>query len=150
MWQRIQTLWLLLAGVAMTITLIVPLAVSSMGVTFSTIGFFGGGYNYPTWGLFALAALITGLCFLTIFLFKRRKLQMRLSIFNILLIIGYLIYYVVLYASYGKSILPEVGEDTLTPSLWLLLPLLSIVLLYLAFKGIRKDEIIIRMSKRLR
>ena len=75
MWQRIQTLWLLLAGVTMTLLLLVPLAMSSQGVKFTAIGFTSPNLetNYITWGLFALDALVAFLCFFTIFLFKKKE-----------------------------------------------------------------------------
>ncbi|KXB34080.1 hypothetical protein HMPREF1869_01316 [Bacteroidales bacterium KA00251] len=152
MWQRIQTLWLLLAGVTMTLLLLVPLAMSSQGVKFTAIGFTSPNLetNYITWGLFALDALVAFLCFFTIFLFKKRKLQMRLCIFTALLIIGYIIYYVVLLLDYGKGILPMQAEDKITPSIWLVLPLVALLFLYLSFKGIRRDEIKVRLMNRLR
>lgn len=151
MWQRIQTLWLLLAGVVMTILLFLPLATSSStGIKFTTIGFTGGDSTYITWGLFALDALMVLFAFLTIFLFKKRILQMRLCIFNILLHIGFIVYYFILFFSYGKSILPDEGNHSLIPSIWILLPILSIFLIILAYRGIRKDEILVRMSNRIR
>lgn len=152
MWQRIQTLWLLLAGVLMTLLLVLPLAISSEGVKLTAIGFTGVSLSesYVTWGLFALDALIAFLCFFTIFLFKKRKLQMRLAIFTALLVVGYLIYYVVILLDYGKGILPMQSGDRITPSLWLVLPILAIVLLYFAFRGIRRDEIKVRLMNRLR
>lgn len=150
MWQRIQTLWLLLGGVLMTLLLVLPLAKSSMGIQFTALGFRGQDSGYVTWGLFILAALIAFLCFFTIFLFKKRKLQMRLVIFTTLLIVGYLVYFGVLLFQYGKSILPQYADDRMTPTIWVILPVLAIVLLYRAFKGIRKDEVLVRMSKRLR
>lgn len=152
MWQRIQTLWLLLAGVLMTLLLVLPLAISSEGVKLTAIGFTGVSLSesYVTWGLFALNALIAFLCFFTIFLFKKRKLQMRLAIFTALLVVGYLVYYVVILLDYGKGILPMQSGDRITPSLWLVLPILAIVLLYLAFRGIRRDEIKVRLMNRLR
>ncbi len=149
MWQRIQTLWLLLAGVIMTLLLILPLGVSSEGVRFISYGFISGAEQHVTWVLYALDALITFLCFFTIFLFKKRKLQMRFCVFTLLLILGYLVYAIALLMQYGKTIMP-MNTDRMTPSVWLFLPLLAILFLILAFRGIRKDEILIRMSNRLR
>ena len=75
---------------------------------------------------------------------------MRLCIFTALLIIGYIIYYVVLLLDYGKGILPMQAEDKITPSIWLVLPLVALLFLYLSFKGIRRDEIKVRLMNRLR
>ena len=157
MWQRIQTLWLLLAGVAMTLTLFLPLALFStqsvMGaenfemyslwVKNATDGSIGKGLI--TWDLFVLGALITMISFATIFLFKKRKIQMRLCVFSILLAIGYIIDFVV-RAWQFKAVL----DADFSIKFALGLPFIALVLLYLAFRGVRKDEILVRISSRIR
>ena len=137
MWQRIQTLWLLLAGVAMTLTLFLPLAL------FSTDGSIGKGLI--TWDLFVLGALITMISFATIFLFKKRKIQMRLCVFSMLLAIGYIIDFAV-RAWQFKAVL----DADFSIKFALGLPFIALVLLYLAFRGVRKDEILVRISSRIR
>ena len=96
MLQRIQTVYLLLI-VALTIaTLFFPLAVLQAGN--DLFAFDASGIStlmgepeliYPTWGLFALAASIAIVALVTIFLFKRRILQIRLCVFNALLMLGF-------------------------------------------------------------
>ena len=88
MLQRIQTVYLLII-VALTIAILfLPLAVLQSGdqlFTFDATGISTMAAQpeliYPTWGLFALAIVISLLALLTIFLFKKRILQIRLCVF---------------------------------------------------------------------
>ena len=142
MWQRIQTLWLLLAGVAMTLTLFLPLAL------FSTQSVMGAE-NFEMYSLWVKNAtdgsIITMISFATIFLFKKRKIQMRLCVFSMLLAIGYIIDFAV-RAWQFKAVL----DADFSIKFALGLPFIALVLLYLAFRGVRKDEILVRISSRIR
>lgn len=155
MWQRIQTLWLLLAGVAMTLTLIFPLAILSRnGLTGSEIlemtslwvrNSFSGAKEDIHWGLFALNTLIVLFSFGTIFLFKKRRLQMRICMFTMLLTVGYLIYFSALAFGYTRSF-----EAGFSIKFACALPIVSIILLVMAHRGIRRDDILVRISNRIR
>ena len=96
MLQRIQTVYLLLIVVLTITTLFLPLAVLQAGN--DLFSFDASGVStlmgepeliYPTWGLFALTAIIAIVALVTIFLFKRRILQIRLCVFNALLMLGF-------------------------------------------------------------
>lgn len=79
----------------------------------------------------------------TIFLFKNRKLQMQLGLLNILLnilLVGYL--------AYSLSNLPG-GFDS-EKGIGLLAPFISIVLLILANRFIKKDEKLVKSIDRFR
>lgn len=152
MWQRIQTLWLLLSGIAMTLLLFKPMGmllerVSGKGYELGVFGIksSGSGYEHFTWGFFILAALIVGLSFLTIFLYKKRILQIRFCVFNILLTIGFLGYFGFLIWSFSKTC--DCGIS-FTP--WLSIPIVSIILQYLALRRIGVDEAMVRAANRLR
>ncbi len=97
--------------------------------------------NTATLVLFLVSALIS---LTTIFLFKNRKLQIRLNIVNIILnilLIGYL--------AYGLSNLPG-GFSNSEKGIGLLVPLLSIVLLFIANRYIQKDEKLVKSVDRFR
>ncbi|GAD05102.1 hypothetical protein HQ45_04415 [Porphyromonas crevioricanis] len=149
MWQRIQTLWLLLAGVAMTMLLFLPLAVAygadTYEITTAGIRSMSAQLVKPTWGLFFVDFLSVLVSFITIFLYKRRILQIRLCVFNILLILGLLVYFAMIAYSF-------ISAEGLSFSfkLWMSLPFVSIILLYLAIRGIGADEAKIRALNRLR
>jgi len=90
--------------------------------------------------LFLLSALLSGA---SVFLFKNRKLQLRLGGLNIilnLLLAGYL--------AYSLSNLP--GGFNSEKGIGLLVPFISIVLLIFANRYIRKDEKLVKSVNRFR
>ena len=92
-----------------------------------------------------LLAVIILLLLITIFSYKNRILQMRLSVFSILLMLGSLglIYF---YSLHGKN---KTGGEIfyLYP---LVFPAVSAILTFLAFKGVKKDEELVRSYDRIR
>jgi hypothetical protein len=154
--QRIQTLYLLAAGVLMALMLFFPLAeVAADGRSFYTVysrGWFfhEGGETVdmamPTWPVFILVGVLVLLPLFTLFLYRKRKLQIRISVYCIILAFGLigLIYYFFLI---GFRQLDEPAYAFRFP---LIVPVIFIVLMYLAFRGIRKDEILVRSLDRIR
>lgn len=104
---------------------------------------------YPTWALFALTAISGLIALVTIFLYKKRVLQIRLSIFNAILMIGF-------YALFGFFVYTLKGglgnEDVFSVSLKLGLcfPFIALILDYLAIRHIGADEMLVRSLNRLR
>lgn len=95
-------------------------------------------------GLTALGALVS---IAAIFLFKNRPLQTRLA----LTAVGLGIMLLTLMAFTAKSTLDQVPDDGTTQfALGMALPLLAILLNWLAARAIRKDEAIVRSMDRLR
>lgn len=80
---------------------------------------------------------------ITIFQFKRRILQMRLTSFATILMIGY---YVVLVT----FVLMLKGDRSFVPQWTVCLPFIAIVLNWLAVRAIGKDEAMVRSYERLR
>jgi len=81
----------------------------------------------------------------SIFLFKNRMLQMRLSIINIMLMLGsYALVYYYLYTAFNEQ------EVTLHISFIAAFPLISAILTYMAFRGIKKDEKLVKSLDRIR
>ena len=96
MLQRIQTVYLLIIMALTIAILFLPLAVLQSGdqlFTFDATGISTMAAQpeliYPTWGLFALTIVISLLALLTIFLFKKRILQIRICVFNAILMLGF-------------------------------------------------------------
>lgn len=157
MWQRIQTLWLLLACIAMAIfagqDLLVLSVSSSNGlseaITLSPwrVVDLSGSVVREGWALGAVAILSALLSSVSIFLYKHRSLQRRLTILNLLLIIN-LMLYLGFVAWDLHSSMPQGVE--LGIRFALSLPLVSLILLYLALRGIIHDEVLLRMADRLR
>jgi hypothetical protein len=99
-----------------------------------------------------ILTVIIGLAsFMNIFLYSARTRQMRWCIFNILLLLGLsgLIYY---YFTYIKKQILESGLAIAEHSfkIAVILPVLSIILTYMAFRAIRRDELLVRSYERLR
>ena len=150
--QRIQTLFLLGAVVFLALMLFLPLAeiltvdgrvysVLSMGLMAE-----GGEAVVPTWPVLILILVTALMLFINIFLFRNRKLQIRLCVYGIILefgLIGLLYYFWVV-------IFRQLEVENLSVWLPVVFPLVSIILTFLAFRGIRKDEILIRSMDKLR
>ena len=102
-----------------------------------------GTKDYAPWALFVILLIVAILSFGTIFLFKKRMLQIRLTIFSSVVLIGYymaLIAYIFMLA-----------EDTsFTPSWIICLPFIGIILNWLAIRGIGADEALVKAYDRLR
>lgn len=92
-----------------------------------------------------LLSVIVLMLIITIFLYKNRILQMRLSVFNILLMLGSvgLIYF------YSLQVQGKIDGETfyLYPVIF---PVASAILTFLAFRGIKKDEELVRSYDRIR
>jgi len=82
----------------------------------------------------------------TIFMYKWRIIQIRFSIFNMVLLIGY--YAIFFFTRY--VILQQNTMDSTTFSWPIILPLISAILTYLALRAIGKDEALVRSLDRLR
>ena len=110
---------------------------SSDGITAESI--------YSTWPLLVILIILFALTFITIFLYKRRMIQIRLCIINTVLLVGMqgLLYYYVLAVS---KLLPAHPNY----SIIFIFPLVSAILSFLALRAIAKDEALIRSLERLR
>ena len=149
--QRIQTVYLLFASVILGLLLFLPLAymVDAEANNFSYL-FYGitdaqGKIVMLDYPLAILLVAMPLLNLIAIFLFKKRILQMRICIFNILLMLGSLA--LIWYYSYQAE--NTLFVDTFF-SYTVVFPLVSAILTFLAFRGIRKDEILVRSADRIR
>ncbi|MEN6589191.1 MAG: DUF4293 domain-containing protein [Proteiniphilum sp.] len=150
MLQRIQTLFLLLAAAAMLIASVTPLAFfmhNGDKVVFEAMGIYlNDVFNDSTWGLFVVGTISSVLSLITVFLYKQRMLQIRLSIFNIVLMIGFYLYFgFVLYKLFSVESVQfqKVGVG-------IIMPVIALILTVLAIRKIGADEVLIRSLHRLR
>ncbi|MFK7749754.1 MAG: DUF4293 domain-containing protein [Kordia sp.] len=134
--QRIQSLYMLLV------------AIVAGGLTFvfnlytleSEVEIFAKD-DYLYLGLFSASAVFA---LITIFLFKNRKLQFVLNRFNIL-------FHLILLGIFAYRMLIVSGEIEISEKgIGVVLPLISIVLLVLANRAIKKDEDLVKSVDRLR
>lgn len=153
--QRRQSLYLLIVVVLMTLTMTLPLGKFLAGDTelvFSALSIAETGVgevmgNLPLAILGLLATLVP---FITIFLFKRRMIQIRLCFSQFVLLIG-IQGFIVWYLLHAKSLLLERFENiTVAYGIPAIFPLLSLVFVWLALRGIMKDEALVRSMNRIR
>ncbi|HRF26666.1 MAG TPA: DUF4293 domain-containing protein [Ferruginibacter sp.] len=134
--QRIQTIWMLLASVCAFLSIKLPFFVGTKPSGESSYQL-NGSENFA---LLALTIAIGIVSLVAIFLYRDRKTQMRLCVAGIMLEV------ILLFLYYQKSSSYTAGTYALTA----LLQALILFLLFLAIRGIRNDNRIIRESDRLR
>ena len=129
--QRIQSVYLLLVTILLVVAICLPVGqfIGSDGIAthvFKPLGVtLADGSFQSTWGLFGILLLSAIIALCTIFLFRNRMMQVRMTIFGSLLL------------SF------QLG--------WALcLPAVCIILNYLAFRAIYRDELMVKAADRLR
>lgn len=155
--QRIQSLFLLLTGIATGLLFFLPVATIDLPDEITeitnTFYFYTTRYirqgNPPTfieynWFSMILNITVTGLSFITIFLYKKRFLQLRLCLANIVLMAGMLI----LIAVQAHNIAEPDGYWHICLSFSF--PLVGIILTWLALRGIIKDIALLKSYDRIR
>jgi len=149
--QRIQTLYLIaaavLSGLLMTGDLM--LLTNNTGTLFS-MGFRGlgeadGDPFQPLWPLTVIIAVVPLLALTAIFLYRKRSLQMRLTMMILLLSIGTLI-----LGAYYVYMFDRKLDVTMVWKIKSIFPLVTAILAWLAYRGILKDELLVKSYDRLR
>ena len=147
--QRIQSVYLLVVSILMIVCMCNPVGsiiagtqeISEFGNLFITLP--DGTKDYAPWALFVILLVVAVLAFGTIFLFKKRMLQIRLTIFSTVVLIGY-------YLALVAYIFMLAEDTSFTPSWTICLPFVSIILNWLAIRGIGADEALVKAYDRLR
>jgi hypothetical protein len=154
--QRIQTVYLIIAGILVLILFFVPFAwIAGKDGTFYQLdinGILSGGirrndiiYNVLPLITICAVSLSLSLILLTIFLFKNRILQIRLSSATIFVLLGLggLIYYYVRSSA-------KLTSGSYSFNIYILFPVIAGIMIYLAIRAIRKDELLVRSIDRIR
>jgi uncharacterized membrane protein (DUF485 family) len=152
--QRIQTVYLFLAAVITALIFLFPFASYNDGVSVYKLGILGFTnltdnlilFNVVPVALLVISTLV--LTVITIFMFKKRMLQIRLSrisIFIYLVLIGVIFYY-------SDRAVSELNGDKITfqYGFGAIAPIIALLLTYLAIRGIKKDEALVRSADRIR
>jgi Domain of unknown function (DUF4293) len=144
--QRIQSIFLLLSAGAAFGLFALPFAASSERVAASAL-FADGVYSITDHiGLLLFFALAGALALVSIFLFKKRPVQMKLCRFAIVADLLGLVFALVLFFS-DRSTLSGVEAGI---GIGLFLPVGFLIFGILALKYIRKDENLVQSMSRLR
>jgi len=144
MLQRIQTLYLLIALVAVGVSLVmdwVTYVMEEASTSFMT--------GNPAMVMYVLVGLSMLTLVLVISRFKHRKGQMKLAnvaMFDMLLIV---VMFGVLHYQQIESY-NELGELSLSYDMGVAMPLIAIVLIWMAKKAIKKDDDLVKSVDRLR
>ena len=137
--QRIQTLWLALASMAALATLRFSFYSGNKLDVNQAKGF----HELTATSNFLLLILTAGIgvcSLIVIFLYKNRRLQLRLTILALVLSLLNIFLY------YRETLAYTEGNFTITAILTLLIP----IFLFFAIRGIYKDEKLIKSADRLR
>ncbi len=154
--QRIQTIYLLAATSLLATFILTTLATFSTANDIYTLSVLGiknaeGVMVFPMPYLIFIAALAALLPLVNIFLFKRRMLQVRLCVVQIVLTLGVLVVAGVYYYLSNRYFGSET-EGVVNASIRIVcaLPIVAIIFDYLALKAIFKDELLIKSLDRIR
>ena len=93
-----------------------------------------------------LVFVSASLSLITIFFYKRRILQMRLCIFNLLLLLGFYALFL-FYFYHTRNRLDAVAADI---NITVMFPLVALIFVFMATRGIRKDEMLVKSYNRIR
>ncbi|MCD8185213.1 MAG: DUF4293 domain-containing protein [Rikenellaceae bacterium] len=148
--QRIQTLYLLATAILMGILCFAPFVSflwegeifrQNVWGAWSTAGEMAFG-TIPMGILTLLSALLP---VVTIFLYKRRGLQMRLCVVELILLLGVVIYLGMYLFRSSSEITDKVAFSIVD-----LFPVLGMILTLMASKRILKDQLLIKSLDRIR
>lgn len=152
--QRIQSIFLLVAVALLSLLFFIPISSYIVEPQMEKFllritGLVSEGNSpeciFSPWAVLVLVAVAIAVAFVTIFLFKKRLVQIRLCVLNIVLLVGLqgLLYYIVVSVGKRLGANPDYGFV-------FIMPLVAAILTFLALRAIAKDEALIRSLNRLR
>lgn len=178
--QRIQSFWLVLAMCCMVLCFMVPVAEYRMDMPSTgqkveaelnllakdnpemlneianldpVVVYSQKASGFQTWPLIVVAALTALIAVVSIFLYKNRVRQMRMVAVGFLLNVAY-VFLLFFWAvdAYGKTVLKamQLSDLQVTWYVGAYAPIVSLLFLVLAHRGIKKDEAKVRAADRLR
>ena len=150
--QRIQSVWLLLASITISLLIFIPIvntAVGSVQYVLTAQGIYEkvgtqGKQIEATLPLLVSTVAIALLSIFNIFNFRKRQFQKRIAIVTIVLIIG-----LSFWCSQFAQKLPG-GLENANYNVGLFLPVVAIFFTTMAIRGINNDEKLIKSADRLR
>lgn len=95
--------------------------------------------------LTVLTLLIPLISFITIFLFKKRDIQLKIT--RILLLLEILL---IATGAWYTITMVQISPSSIVPRMNFFIPFIEIILTFLAYLGIRKDQVLIKSYDRLR
>lgn len=150
--QRIQTVYLLLSALCMYLTFVFDYA--TLDLVTEKLQFNNSGIIFQEKNLISIpfsivAALIGTLSLGTIFLFRKRQLQLRLGRLSYILHL-FVIVAIFFAADNAVKALPAPEAVRVSYDVGFYLPVAALAFLFLANRSIKKDEELVRSLDRLR
>lgn len=150
--QRIQSLYLLLVIIVLSMMFFFPWMIFETeqgGFTFVFSGLKkgleGGELIINAIPISVLLGLVIVLNLFCVLSYKKRPLQLRLTVFNMILLVGvYIMIIIYRYLSFDIEI------NATHYSFPLLLPVIALILTFMANRAIKKDEDLVRSVDRIR
>ncbi|MBL4709689.1 MAG: DUF4293 domain-containing protein [Flavobacteriales bacterium] len=155
MWQRIQTLYLFLGFAINGILFLLTFALLSTDVISHKLSLYGienpeGGTPLFTsnYGVI-LCVLSMLLSFIIMAMFKKRQVQLKLVRFNLLAQLGFVVF-MFMVADSAAIELGLAEGFTLKYGVGTYLSILPLIFIFLATRGIKKDEALVKAADRIR
>lgn len=152
--QRIQSLYLLVVAALVAVALFAPLAWFGGDAGEFRLHAFGlrtldGAVVQPAYYMGVLLAAACALPLVTIFLFRRRMLQLRLCVVEAVLLVGSAVmegvYYFLSWRVFSGLAFRVQG---VRPAI--VLPLVCLLFVWLAARAVLRDELLVRAADRIR
>lgn len=145
--QRIQTVFLFLSAVLAGFLFFIPIASFDLGNEIVNLSIFGVENHSGALLLLILAVLMLAVPFVTIFMYKKRELQLKLSLLNLYLNILFIL---LLAMFYVDNIQEKLSAETVVFAFGAYIPFINGLLSSLAGRWIKKDIELIKSIDRLR
>lgn len=153
MWQRAQTLYLLLIVVFSLLSLVFPFAYYDLGeenVIFNLFGLSKNSSKVDTWFPYYISiGLTAGISLFSVTQYKNRKRQLSLGKINYFVILFTVIMLFIDVTSIASNLKME-NENISYNFVGFLLPVFCLAFNFLANRGIKKDEALVKSLDRLR
>ncbi len=156
--QRVQTIYLFLAALCGLLTFVLPYAhylegdlkvaeYAMFGVfnTQSDVLLMSGVYGFPVWVLGFLSVIFPAVA---IFLFKKRPVQYRITRLAFLSNLAYAVY--LFFAIDAIAELQFTADIRILHHVGFYMPVAALPLCFLAVRGIKKDEALVKSLDRIR
>jgi Domain of unknown function (DUF4293) len=141
MLQRIQSIWLLLAAVCAFLTIRFSFYSGNLATPGQPVSFQYLTASFNIWILIVTIALVC-IAAIDIFLYKNRKLQGRLALLGIL----FSLLNIFLYLKAIQQFIEHQGSHTISSIFVFAIP----ILFFLAWRGIYRDQKLVKSLERLR
>lgn len=156
--QRVQTIYLVLAIIAGALTFFLPFAHFYANdaeiIEYAMFGVFNvqsqvvemtGPFAFPAWIFGAQAVVLPLIC---IFLFRNRQAQLKIVRLAYLLNLGFVVYLFFAIDAINADLFE--GELSVLYHAGFFMPVAAIVFCFLAIRGIKRDEALVKSLDRIR